>query len=110
MGLFGLAAITTEKKTKEIGIRKVLGASETQITMLLSKNFALLICVSFVVASPATYWLLNGWLQNFAYRVTINPLSFLAGGFIALAIALATISYHTLRSARANPVKALRYE
>ena len=110
MGLFGLAAITTEKKTKEIGIRKVLGASETQITILLSRNFALLICVSFVLVSPATYWLLYTWLQNFAYRVDINPLLFFVGGFIALAIALMTISYHTLRSARANPVKALRYE
>jgi putative ABC transport system permease protein len=110
MGLFGLAAITTEKKTKEIGIRKVLGASETQITVLLSRNFALLIAVSFVIVSPATYWLLFTWLQNFAYRVTINPLLFIAGGAIALSIALMTISYHTLRSARANPVKALRYE
>jgi putative ABC transport system permease protein len=110
MGLFGLAAITTEKKTKEIGIRKVLGASEIQITTLLSKNFALLIGISFLIASPATYWLLFKWLQNFAYRITINPLWFLAGGLLALSIALLTISYHTLRSARANPVKALRYE
>ncbi len=110
MGLFGLAAITTEKKTKEIGIRKVLGASETQLTTLLSKNFAMLIGISFLIASPATYWLLYKWLQNFAYRITINPLWFLAGGLLALSIALLTISYHTLRSARANPVKALRYE
>ena len=104
------AAITTEKKTKEIGIRKVLGATETQITVLLSRNFALLIGLSFLIASPATYWLLFTWLQNFAYRVNINPLLFVAGGFIALSIALLTISYHTLRSARENPVKALRYE
>jgi putative ABC transport system permease protein len=110
MGLFGLAAITTEKKTKEIGIRKVLGASEIQITTLLSKNFALLIGISFLIASPATYWLLFKWLQNFAYRITINPLWFLVGGLLALSIALLTISYHTVRSARANPVKALRYE
>ena len=110
MGLFGLAAITTEKKTKEIGIRKVLGASEIQITTLLSKNFALLIGISFLIASPATYWLLFKWLQNFAYRIAINPLWFLVGGLLALSIALLTISYHTLRSARANPVKALRYE
>ena len=110
MGLFGLAAITTEKKTKEIGIRKVLGATEAQITMLLSKNFAMLVAVSFIVASPLTYWLLYGWLQNFAYRISINPLIFLLGGMIALVIALVTIGYHTLRSARANPVKSLRYE
>jgi putative ABC transport system permease protein len=110
MGLFGLAAITTERKTKEIGIRKVLGASETQITVMLSRNFALLIGLSFLITSPATYWLLSVWLENFAYRVDINPLIFVFGGMIALTIALVTISYHTLRYARANPVKALRYE
>ncbi|MBX2967075.1 MAG: ABC transporter permease [Cyclobacteriaceae bacterium] len=110
MGLFGLAAITTERKTKEIGIRKVLGASETQIVFLLSGNFTLLIVLSFILASPVTYWLLLKWLEGFAYRVTINPLLFLLGGLVALAIALATISYHTIKSARENPVKALRYE
>jgi len=110
MGLFGLAAITTEKKTKEIGIRKVLGATEIQITMLLARNFTWLITISFVVVSPATYWLLSGWLQSFAYRIDINPSVFLVGGILSLLIALITISYHTLRSARANPVKALRYE
>src|SRR5882724_4522056 len=110
MGLFGLAAITTEKKTKEIGIRKVLGATETQITVLLSKNFTWLIIISFVAVSPITYWLLSGWLESFAYRIDINPAVFLVGGILSLLIALITISYHTLRSARANPVKALRYE
>ena len=110
MGLFGLVTITVSKKIKEIGIRKTLGASEFQITALLSKNFLLLILVSFILASPVTYWLLSSWLQEFAYRVAINPLLFLLGGLIALVIALATISYHTIRSARANPVKALRYE
>jgi putative ABC transport system permease protein len=110
MGLFGLAAITTEKKTKEIGIRKALGASEAQITYLLSRNFAILVLISFVLASPVTYMLLQGWLESFAYRVGINPLMFILGGIIALTIALGTISFHTIRSARANPVKALRYE
>jgi putative ABC transport system permease protein len=110
MGLFGLAAITTVRKTKEIGIRKVLGASEAQITVLLSKNFATLIAISFVLASPVTYWLLLKWLDGFAYRVSINPLLFLLGGFIALAVALGTISYHTIRSARTNPVDSLKYE
>jgi putative ABC transport system permease protein len=110
VGLFGLAAITTEKRIKEIGIRKSLGATETQITLLLSRNFTLLILTSFVLVSPLTWFLLQSWLQNFAYRVAINPLWFVAGGGIALTIALLTISYHTIRSARANPVKALRYE
>lgn len=110
MGLFGLAAITTEKKTKEIGIRKALGASEGQITVLLSRNFAWLIVLSFVLISPITYYFLHSWLQQFAYRIGINPLVFLLGGAISMSIALLTISYHTIRSARANPVKALRYE
>jgi putative ABC transport system permease protein len=110
MGLFGLAAITTERKTKEIGIRKVLGASTSQITFLLSRNFTVLIFVSFVVASPVTYWLLSTWLETFAYRVQISPVLFLLGGFVAMIIALATISFHTIRSANANPVNSLRYE
>lgn len=110
MGLFGLAAITTEKKTKEIGIRKALGATESQITVLLSRGFAILILLSFVIISPVTYYFLHQWLQSFAYRININPIWFLAGGLLALAIGLGTISYHTLRSAKANPVKALRYE
>lgn len=110
MGLFGLAAITTERKTKEIGIRKVLGASETQITVLLARNFTFLVLLSFVLASPVTYWLLLKWLDEFAYRIAINPWVFLAGGMLALVIALVTISFHTIRSARMNPVKSLRYE
>ncbi|MBY0434933.1 MAG: ABC transporter permease, partial [Cyclobacteriaceae bacterium] len=110
MGLFGLAAIITEKKTKEIGIRKALGATETQITVLLSRNFAILIALAFVVVSPVTYYALHEWLQRFAYRIPINIMLFMLGGAIALMIGLLTISYHTLRSARANPVKALRYE
>ena len=110
MGLFGLAAITTSRKTKEIGIRKVLGATETQITVLLSGTFTMLVLISFLLASPVTYWLLSEWLDTFAYRIEINPLVFFAGGALSLAIALGTISYHTVRSARENPVKALRYE
>ncbi|MEO5600885.1 MAG: FtsX-like permease family protein [Cyclobacteriaceae bacterium] len=110
MGLFGLAAITALKKTKEIGIRKVLGATEGQIAVLLSRNFLLLILLSFLLASPATYWLLIKWLESYAYRISINPLLFVLGGVAALLIALATISFHTLRCARANPVNALRYE
>ncbi len=110
MGLFGLVAITTTRKTKEIGIRKVLGASEAQLTVQLSKNFTLLIAASFVLASPVTYWLLLKWLDSFAYRITINPLLFILGGIITFAIALLTIGYHTLRSARMNPVNSLRCE
>jgi putative ABC transport system permease protein len=110
MGLFGLAAITTERKVKEIGIRKALGASAAQITIHLSRNFTWLILISFILTSPVTYLLLQSWLSGFAYRIDINPFVFLLGAIAAMSIALLTISYHTIRSARANPVHALRYE
>ncbi|MEM7513796.1 MAG: FtsX-like permease family protein, partial [Bacteroidota bacterium] len=110
MGLFGLIVFTTERKTKEIGIRKILGASVSQIMMHLSRNFALMMLVAFVVFTPFTYILMRQWLDNFAYRIQINPLVFLIGGILAFFIAMLTISYHTLRSARSNPADALRYE
>ncbi len=110
MGLFGLAAITTERKIKEIGIRKILGASILQIMTDLSKNFAIMIGIAFLIFSPFTYFLMNGWLDNFAYSIDINPMTFLLGGFLAMMIAILTISYHTFRSARANPIKALKVE
>lgn len=110
MGLFGLAAITTEKRTKEIGIRKVLGANLFQINVVLAKNFILLVLVSFILFIPLTVMLLNYWLQNFAYKVELSPIIFLGGGIISILIALATVSYHTIRSALKNPVDTLRYE
>lgn len=110
MGLFGLAAITTERKIKEIGIRKILGASIPQIMLDLSKNFAVMIGLAFLIFSPFTYFLMKKWLGNFAYSIDINPLVFLLGGLVAMLIAIATISYHTFRSARANPIKALKVE
>jgi putative ABC transport system permease protein len=110
MGLFGLVAITTKKKIKEIGIRKILGASAFQITTMLSTSFTKLVVVSFIVVSPITYYLLTKWLENFSYRIGLNPFLFLSGGVIALVIALVTIGYHTIKSARENPVNSLRYE
>ena len=110
MGLFGLAAITTEKKIKEIGVRKVVGASVGQIMVHLSRNFAGMVFIAFLIFSPVTWWLMHKWLENFAYHIAIGPLVFAAGCLIALVIALMTVSYHTLRAARTNPVESLRYE
>ena len=110
IGLFGLAAITTERKVKEIGIRKILGASIPQIMAELSKNFAIMILLAFLLFSPFTYYFMHEWLESFAYRIDIHPAFFLGGGLIAMVIALLTISYHTIRSAMANPVKALKVE
>ena len=110
MGLFGLASISIQRRIKEIGIRKVMGASIKELMILLSKGFATMIFVSFVIASPITFVFMSGWLENFAYRVDINPLLFIIGGAVALIIALATISYHVIKAVRANPVSSLRYE
>lgn len=108
MGLFGLAAIATEKRIKEIGIRKVLGASVQQIMVRLSMHFALLVLVAFVVFSPITYWLIKSWLENFADHVPIGGSVFALGFLIAFTIAILTVSYHTLRAALGDPARALR--
>ncbi|WP_436517528.1 FtsX-like permease family protein [Ekhidna sp. To15] len=110
MGLFGLASISIQRRIKEIGIRKVMGASLKELMILLSKGFTMMILVAFVIASPITYVFMSGWLENFAYRIDINPFLFLIGGAAALLIALATVSYHVIRAVRANPVSSLRYE
>jgi putative ABC transport system permease protein len=110
LGLFGLVAFTAERRTKEIGIRKVLGASVGGIILLLSRDFVTLLLIAFVVAVPAAYFAADGWLQGFAYRTGLGVWLFAAAGLISLSIALATISYQALKAAVANPVKALRYE
>lgn len=110
MGLFGLASISINRRIKEIGIRKVLGASINDLIFLLSRNFGLLILISFVVAMPFTWLYLSGWLDSFAYRIDINPLVFLVGGVMALVVAMLTISIHVFKAAHANPVNSLRYE
>ncbi len=110
MGLFGLVAIAMERKIKEIGIRKVLGASVKQLMLQLSASFALLILIAFVLISPMTTIFLNKWLDNFAFRIDLNIWVFVLGGSAALLIAMLTISYHTFKSARSNPIDTLRYE
>jgi len=110
LGLFGLASFTAEQRTKEIGIRKILGASAPKITMMLCKEFFILVLVSNAVAIPAAYFLMKNWLQSYAYRTNLNGVVFLAAMAIALTIALMTVSFQAVRAALANPADSLRYE
>ncbi len=110
LGLFGLAAFMAEERTKEIGVRKVLGASSANILTLLSKEFIKVITVAFVVAVPISYYIMNNWLQNFAYRVNLEMWLFILPGILALVIALLSVSFQSLKAARAKPVSALKYE
>lgn len=110
LGLFGLAAFTAAQRTKEIGVRKVMGASVTQITVLLVKDFLKWVLVAFLVAVPITYYAMSKWLEDFAYRTTIGFDIFLLGGLLLLSVALATVSYQAVRAAVAHPAQSLRYE
>jgi putative ABC transport system permease protein len=110
LGLFGLATFSAEQRTKEIGVRKVLGASVTGIVALLSKDFLKLIAISIVIASPVAWWVMNKWLQDFAYRTNISWTVFVITTVVALLIALITISFQAIRAAIVNPVKSLRTE
>lgn len=110
LGLFGLATFTIQQRSKEIGVRKVLGASVSGIVVLLSKEFTRLVLVALVLAIPVAYIGLDQWLGTFAYRIDIGWLSFVLAGVLAVGIALATISYQAIRAATANPIDALRYE
>ncbi len=110
LGLFGLAAYTAERRIKEIGIRKVLGASVTRITGLLSKDFLQLVAISCIIAFPVAWWVMHTWLQHYAYRIEISWWIFFAAGFLAMLIALITVSFQAVRAAIANPVKSLKTE
>lgn len=110
LGLFGLAAFTAEQRGKEIGIRKVLGATVSGIVSLLSVDFVVLVIVALVIASPLAWWLMNIWLQNFAYRVELQWWVFILAGVISVLIAFITISFQAIKAAVANPVKSLRSE
>ncbi|WP_018478946.1 ABC transporter permease [Pontibacter roseus] len=110
MGLFGLAAFTAEQRTKEIGIRKVLGSSVTGIVVLLTKDFALLVCLAILIASPIAWYGMWHWLQDFAYRTPISAWVFIASGLVALGIAIFTVSFKATRAAMEDPVRALRTE
>jgi ABC-type antimicrobial peptide transport system permease subunit len=108
--LFGLAAYTAERRSKEIGIRKVLGASVQGLAALLSKEFIQLVAVSCIVAFPVSWWAMHVWLQDYAYRTTIQWWVFAVAGIAALAIALVTVSFQAVKAALANPVRSLRSE
>lgn len=110
LGLFGLAAFIAEQRTKEIGIRKVLGASVAGITRLLTSDFLKLVVIAILIASPIAWYLMNKWLVAFSYRITINSWAFVVAGAIAVALALLTISSHAIKAAMVNPVKSLRSE
>ena len=110
LGLFGLVTYAAEQRVKEIGIRKVLGASVRGIVQLLSKDFLLLVLIAFIIAAPVAWYFMNKWLQDFSYRVNISLWVFVAAGIRALLIALATISFQAIKAALANPVKNLRTE
>src|SRR6185503_6667917 len=110
LGLFGLAAFTASRRTREIGIRKVFGARTRDLVFLLLWQFSIPVLIANAIAWPIAWYYLHDWLQGFAYRITLSPLYFVAAGLAALVIAWLTILSHALRVARANPIRALRYE
>ncbi len=110
LGLFNLASFSVIQRTKEIGIRKVLGATAPKIVAMLCRDFIRLVAVANIIACPLAYYAMSRWLQNFAYRVNISLYPFLISGILAVTIALATVLFHSLRAARSNPAESLRYE
>ena len=110
MGVLGLVALATAQRTKEIGIRKVNGATSPQIMLLLNSQFISWIGISFIIAIPITWLLLNRWLENFVYHTDMNIGIYLISGFFVLLITLLTVSWHSYKAASGNPVKVLRSE
>ena len=110
LGLFGLASFTAEQRTKEIGIRKVLGASAPQITLLLCREFFVLVLLANIISWPVAYFVMRNWLQDFAYRTGLSVITFALTMVLALVIALLTVSFQAIKAAVANPVNALKYE
>jgi putative ABC transport system permease protein len=110
--LLGLAAFTTEQRTKEIGVRKVIGATVNSLVVLVSKEFFLLVGIGMIVAFPAAWYFTQSWLQNFAYRIVLEGewLTFLLSALLAFMITLLTVGFHVVRAASSNPVRALRDE
>ncbi|HLT72866.1 MAG TPA: FtsX-like permease family protein, partial [Cyclobacteriaceae bacterium] len=110
LGLFALAAFSGEQRTKEIGIRKVMGANVSGLVLLLSREFTLLVLLAFIPGAIAAWWVVSEWLSGFAYRTEISPLIFLLSGLVAIVIAWLTVGFQALKAASSNPADALRYE
>jgi putative ABC transport system permease protein len=110
LGLLGLATFTAEQRSKEIGIRKSLGASSTGIVGMLSLEYLKLIGLAFLIAIPVSYVIINWWLNNFAFKINIGVLSFIIGGLLAVIIALLSVSFQSVKAANSNPVDSLKYE
>ena len=110
LGLLGLAAFTARQRVKEIGIRKVLGATVANIITLLSRDFIRLVLVSIVIATPVAWWAMHSWLQDFAYHIPLSPWVFIGAGTLAVVIAVLTIASQSIRAATSNPVQSLRSE
>ncbi|MEO8861113.1 MAG: FtsX-like permease family protein, partial [Ginsengibacter sp.] len=110
LGLFGLAAYTAQVRTKEIGVRKVLGASVPGIIQLLAKDFVKLVLIAILIATPIAWYIMSTWLRDFAYKINISWMVFVIAGLVAIIIALITISFQSIKAANANPIKSLRSE
>jgi putative ABC transport system permease protein len=110
LGLFGLSSFTVIQRTKEIGIRKVLGATVNSILILLSRDFLKLVIIAFILSAPVAYYITDIWLQDFAYRMDISAWLFIGAGLASLITAFLTISFRTVGAAKADPVKSLKYE
>ena len=110
LGLLGFAAYTAQVRTREIGVRKVLGASVGGILRLLALDFMKLVLIAIVIATPASWYFMNKWLEDFAYKINVGWFVFVLAGLLAIVIALVTISFQSIKAALANPVKSLRRE
>lgn len=110
LGLYGLASYMAERRTKEIGIRKVLGASVPAIFLLLSKNFIILVGFANLIAWPVAYFIMSNWLQNYAYHTSLSASVFVLSALLAVTVVVLTVSYQSIRAALANPAESLRYE
>jgi putative ABC transport system permease protein len=110
MGILGLSAFMAEQRTKEIGVRRVFGASTGNLVILLTKEFSKLLLIGFVISAPVAYWLLEGWLQDFTYRIQIGWLPFAVAALVAIFMTFLTSGFQSLRAAMGSPVEALKYE